>query len=212
MTRTIVTIVAAVLCLAGCGAGDDTPKRETTSSSPTPTPSAIERWDDAVAFLGEQTKPVEVVCRPADLATNEPRMFYSFDEGQSSWRPQLLFRDDPKHESAKTLCAINVPTSHPYTTSGIESFLKPLGFYFTKGSGGPGLKRVEIAYAGATPDDPDSVFRDAPGLFGAKLAIYSEDLSFDDGIPEPTDDAQAEELLERAGPLLQWYGYQPPPG
>lgn len=216
-----VTVAVVAVLLAGCSAvqNQDTAASPTLSHdtpSPTATIAPLQQWESARAFLAAQTIPSEVHCGLVDVSDgtmvwlDEPVEFFSFTSDPSRWAPDLRSRVDPPSPRVR-FCIINVPTSVPYTTPGIEGFLNPMGYWFRDSSpaAGTGLRRVEIAYAGDA-GDPDSPYAQAPGLWALWLALSPiHDIAQDasGAIVEPTSDAVAAEYLRYSANLLEWYGY-----
>lgn len=231
MHRTVASVVlaacAAAWLLTGCSAatgpaatGPAATGSASSSAAPSPTrtPTALERWRAARALLATQTRPWEIECLSvtgtgtAMRVAAQPVQFYSFQSDDADqWKPYLRYRDDSDVGVGGKQCNVNVPTTQPYTIEGLEGFLNPLGFWFVSDSPGAsqGLQHVEIAYAGASGDDLDAQYRDAPGLWGLAqaLGVIGGVDAQSRAILEPTTDETALRYLQFAQPLLEWYGY-----
>lgn len=215
--RTVVATLAA-LCVVSLLAGCDTspPNSAETTPTPTPTASALQRWDAAYAFLEAQTKPFEVACYKTEevdgtwsMDPDVALIFFSLDSDREEWEPYLRYRDDPKRYEGGRECAVNVPSTVPYNETDIEAFLNPYGLTWY---GREGLHRGEISYGGGPGNTPDSIYVNAPGLWGLRsaLAFIDGDDVVDtetDVITLPTTDAEAQRYLDAAASLLDWYGY-----
>lgn len=208
----LAAILTTLALLSGCGdeqpaaQKSQSPAPTSPSASATPSASAMEGWAAAAAFLKRQKRAPEIVCQYT--STTGPVEFYSFDAQGPKWRPYLASRHDPDFKKRTRICTVNVPTSVPYTEAGIEGFLNPMGFRFMSDPHDKRLKAVEISYAGANADDPDMVFANTPGLWGAKMALgRAKGVDFSHGFPLPRDEKQAAAFLKATAPLLKWYDY-----
>lgn len=182
-------------------------------SSGTASPSPVQKWSKAYAFLAAQTKPTEMLCSwvetTADgrsMQAEKPVGFYSFAD-RASWQPHLQFHMDRVGASWE-LCEATVPVSVPNGPA-VNAFLAKYGL--ATGRTVPGKTDVMIAYLGQGPTFLKNDYRDKPGLYGLYLAFAALQLDpFNqnlDQMTQPTDDATATTYLRFAQPLLAWYGY-----
>ena len=226
--RTLGGLAVAVvvsISLASCGssahpassAAAPTSPAEPTSSAPSADRSALARWNEAYSYLSSRVEPTEIFCTWMTVSNGDlspvPRRvrFFSFSD-RAAWRSHLITRNGPFPDGPFEDCLATVPTTVPYGPA-IETFLSRFGLTFLAGANATGDRTpIEIAYAGQNPADPDIIYRDAPGLFGLRMALAALGKApFEPGtskIIQPTDEATAARYLRYATPLLTWYRSQ----
>lgn len=212
----ILSLALGSAVLAGCSAATPTASSSASAATSSSVPkSPMEQWSSAYAFLSSQTKPTELGCSFLHSSGGQmepapqPAQFYSFSD-TARWTDHRITRNDPRPSGTFEECEATVPTTVPYGPK-IEDFLNPLGLTFDGANPAPGLKSIEIAYAGQNASDPDIIYRDKPGLFGLEMALqqlgHTPFKGSTSEIIQPATDAAATQYLQYAKPLLDWYGY-----